>query len=190
MKKTIEAFLTALDLALAPHAKGEKLVLYHIGRSSLVYKYDYPAATNDIDILRPRGTPHLLQFALNAFGRNSAGAKQLGLYLEVVEEGLPPVPAGYEARAEKLGGAWENISVYHLSPHDLAATKLRRYSTKDREDIQILCDLGLLECEQLEFVLEKAFLWNLEKDGDPFRDTAFHNLREVQRYLRGEKREL
>ena len=64
-----------------------------------------------------------------------------------------------------------------------------RFASKDREDIRMLCDLGLLEEDKLEQTLEMAFRYNLPKDGDPFRDYAFEHLRIVQRYLRGEIRE-
>ena len=54
----------------------------------------------------------------------------------------------------------------------------------------MLCDLDLLDPNRLEEILEKAFPYNLEKDGDYFRDDAFESLRVVQRYLRGEITEL
>jgi hypothetical protein len=108
------------------------------------------------------------------------------LYLEVVEQGLPPVPAGYEKRATRAEGPWRVIELYHLDPHDLAATKLRRFAPKDRADVRLLCDRDLLDPDRLEEILEKAFWFTLEKDGDEFRDAAFRSLRTVQRYLRGE----
>ena len=162
------------------------LDIYHIGRSALVWEYDYIVTTADFDILKPRGGEELLDLALSLFGRGTEGAKLLGLYLEVVPEGLPPAPVGYEKRAKRIEGPWAVLRVYHLDPHDLAATKLRRFAAKDREDIRQLCDLGHLEPRRLEEVLEKAFLFVHEKDGDEFRDAAFRNLHVVQQYLNGE----
>jgi hypothetical protein len=185
----IEAFLADLDQALEKQAAGETLKLYNIGRSSLVWQYAYTATTKDFDILRPQGSERLLALALELFGKGTPKADEYGLYLEVVEEALPPVPAGYETRAVPVAGNWKVLRVYHLDPHDLAATKLRRFGAKDREDIRLLCDLGHLDADRLEAILEKAFLWNLDKDGDRFRDDAFAHLRIVQRYLRGEIRE-
>lgn len=49
MKERIEAFLADLDQALATQAQGAKLQLYHIGRSALVWQYDYVATTADIE---------------------------------------------------------------------------------------------------------------------------------------------
>lgn len=186
MKDRILAFLNAIDAALAATAPDGVLEIYHIGRSALVWQYDYLATTYDIDILRPHGGEELLALALSAFGRDTPGARAHGLYLEVVDEALPPVPAGYEKRAHLFEGNWKVLRVFHLEPHDLAATKLRRFAPRDREDIRQLCDLGHLDPKTLEDILEKAFLWSLDKDGDPHRDAAFAHLRVVQRYLLGE----
>jgi hypothetical protein len=72
----------------------------------------------------------------------------------------------------------------------LRPTKLRRFSAGDRADIRLLCDLGRIDAARLENILEKAFIWNMEKDGDEYRDKVFRNLRVVQNYLGGESSEL
>ena len=186
MKDRILAFLSAIDEELAAAAPGATLEVYHIGRSALVWEYDYLATTSDIDILQPRGGQELVDLALKEFGRGTDKAKEYDLYIEVVNPGLPPMPGGYEQRAHQVEGSWKVLKVYHLDPHDLAASKLRRFAAKDRADIRQLCDLGHLDPDRLEQILEKAFPFNLEKDGDEFRDKPFANLRIVQKYLRGE----
>jgi hypothetical protein len=186
VKDRILAFLNAVDAALVAEAAGHTLNVYHIGRSALVWEYDYQATTADIDILQPKGAEKLIDLALELFGRGTDRARQFGLYLDEVKEALPPVPGGYEHRAKQVEGPWTVLRVFHLDPHDLAATKLRRFAPKDRADIRLLCDLGHLDPVQQEEILEKAFPFNLEKDGDEYRDRPFSNLRIVQRYLRGE----
>jgi hypothetical protein len=186
VKDEIARFLTAIDDALAEAAGGRTLDLYHIGRSALVWQYGSAVTTSDVDVLQPRGESDLIALALTLFGKGTEGTTRYGLYLEVVPEGLPPVPAGYNKRARRVDGPWRVLRVFHLDPHDLAATKMRRFATKDREDIRQLCDLGLIDEAQLESTLEKAFWYVHEKDGDEFRDGAFRNLRVVQKYLRGE----
>jgi len=183
------AFLNAIDEALASVASGQTLDLYHIGRSALVWEYDYIETTMDFDILRPKGGEALVEMALKLFGRDSDGAKAHGLYLDVVNEAFPPMPGGYERRSKQVEGQWVVLRVFHLDPHDLAASKLRRFAARDRQDIRQLCDWGHLDPARLEAVLEKAFPFNLEKDGDEFRDAAFRHLRIVQQYLNGEIRE-
>jgi hypothetical protein len=186
MKDRIEAFLEDLDRTLVPRAGGKFLDIYHIGRSALVWEYGYNATTQDIDILKPQGAGELLSLALELFGRGTAKARQHSLYLEVVEEGLPPMPWHYKKRATQVPRPWEVLRVFRLEPHDLVASKLRRFSTRGRDDIRLLCDLGKIDPVRLEQVLEDAYPLNLPKDGDEFRDSAFRNLVIVQRYLRNE----
>jgi hypothetical protein len=186
VKDRIVAFLAAVDDALIASAAGQVLDIYHIGRSALVWEYDYIETTGDIDILRPTGGDVLIELALSLFGRETEGASTHGLYLDVVFEALPPMPGGYKGRAKQVEGSWKVLRVFHLDPHDMAASKLRRFAARDRQDIRQLCDWGHLDPNRLQEILEKAFPYNLEKDGDEFRDAAFRNLRFVQQYLRGE----
>src|SRR3954464_5707659 len=139
MKERMVAFLSDLDEALAAQAGGAGLDVYHIGRSALVWEYDYEATTQDFDILLTQGGEILLELALQLFGRGTRKAKDHGLYLETVNPALPPVPSGYKERAKRVDGLWKVLRVYHLEPHDLAATKLRRFAPKDRADIRLLC---------------------------------------------------
>jgi hypothetical protein len=186
VKDRIRAFLDAIDEALASAANGATLNVYHIGRSALVWEYDYIETTMDIDILRPKGGEALVEVVLSLFGRGTAGAKEHGLYLDVVNEAFPPMPGGYERRAKRVEGSWRVLCVFHLDPHDLAASKLRRFAPRDRQDVRQLCDWGHLDPSRLEEILEKAYPFNLEKDGDEFRDAAFRHLQIVQQYLRGD----
>lgn len=189
MKDRIIAFLSDIDEALKGPANGRMLDIYHIGRSAILWEYDYGETTQDVDIFRPIGGEDLVKQALRLFGRDTAEARKHGLYLEVVEIGLPPAPAGFDRRASLVPEHWTVLRLFHLDPHDLAATKMRRFSPKDRADIRQLCDRGILDPSKLETVLEAAFRFVHEKDGDPYRDDTFANLRLVQKYLRGESTE-
>lgn len=185
MKDRILRFLTDIDAALVPTAGGEHLRLYHIGRSSLAWAYGFTSATVDIDVVHlGQDDSRLMTEALRVFGRGTPKAAEHGFYLERVPEGLPPVPAGFDRRAREVEERWLVIRLFHLEPHDLAATKLKRFSLKDREDVRELCDRGLLDPVVLEARLASAFLFSLPKDGDPYRDAAFEHLRIVQNYLR------
>jgi hypothetical protein len=75
------------------------------------------------------------------------------------------------------------IRLYHLEVHDLTVTKLKRFSLKDQEDIQGICDLGVLDPGTLQERVEAAYWLTHEKDGDPGREAAFASLRVVKRYL-------
>jgi hypothetical protein len=96
MTDLILRFLNDLDAALAPEAGGRRLILYHIGRSALVWQYGFAAATADIDVIHlTTDCSPLLEKALRLYGKETAKAAEYNLYLESVPEGLPPVPAGF-----------------------------------------------------------------------------------------------
>jgi hypothetical protein len=190
MKDRIASFLTDLDTALDAKFKDEVLKIYHVGRSALVWAYDSPSATKDIDMLRPDNDSPLFQEALKLAGQGSSIAQRHGIYLEVVPPGLPPVPRGYRARSTRVDGPWQVLEVYRLDPNDLAATKLKRFSARDREDIQFLCDLDLINRVQLRTSLDEAFYWVTEDIGDRDRDGAYKSLQKVIDYLDGNIDEL
>jgi hypothetical protein len=182
----LQRFLHELDDALKPFAgPGERLNLYQIGRMSLVQHFHLPNTTRDFDVLREHDSP-LLEQALKLFGKDTERARRLGIYLEIVPEGLPPIPAGYRTRCVDVPGPWSVLRLRRPDPYDLAVTKLKRFAAKDREDIQFLCDHGhVSDINKLRQVLDSAFLWVHEKDDDPDRERAFNNLERVREYLEG-----
>lgn len=185
MKDRLLRFLTAIDNALLPHSGGEQLLLYHIGRSALVWKHGFQAATQDVDVVRPREDRHrqLLLEALRLFGRGTPNAREYGLYLEEVCEGLPPVTGGCYKRAIEVEERWQVIRVFHLEDHDLAVTKLKRFSQKDQEDIRLMCDLDLLDSDTLKARVESAYPYRHDKDEDVGREAADANVKIVVNYL-------
>lgn len=188
MNPEILRFFQELDAALIPMANGQRLDLYHIGRSALVWRFQATFSTKDIDVVQLQTPPSqhaLLLKAQELFGRDSAKARELGLYLDPVPDPLPPVPAGFKSRCTEEAGDWQVIRLWQLEVHDLAATKMRIFRPQDRQDLRFLCDLGLLQAAQLRESLEKAWIWSLEKDGDPLRDAAFAHLQIVIDYLEG-----
>lgn len=189
MKDRIIGLLMELDRLLAEFGATEVLDLYHLGRSAVVWQFGSQVTTRDFDVIRPHVSDELIAFVEKSVGKGTDAATRHGTYLEFVNEGWPPVSQGCERRSTLEPGAWTRLRLFELDPHDLAATKLRRFAAHDREDIRFLCDLGKLESDRLREILELAYLLNLEKDGDRFRDDAFEHLEIVQKYLRGEIRE-
>lgn len=185
MKERVVAFFADLDRALAPHAAGRELDVYHIGRSSFWWEYSGRVVTGDVDVVfQPDGPTDLIELATTGFGDGTANAARHGLYLQRVEAAYPPVTASARRRAKPAPGPWTTIRVWYLEPIDLAVTKLTRFAARDRDDIRLLCDLDLIDPDELERRLEVAYYFSLDKDGDPRRDAAFANLRKVQTYLR------
>jgi hypothetical protein len=95
------------------------------------------------------------------------------------------MPQWFRGRCQAVAGPWVVLRLWELEPHDYAATKLKCFRPKDRQDLQFLCDAGLLRIEELRASLASAFAWVHEKDGDADRERAFANLEQVAAYLDG-----
>jgi hypothetical protein len=183
MNESMRRFFQEMDEALIPFANRQRLELYHLGRSALVWRFQATFSTKDIDTVQTR-TP-LEEKAHELFGRDAPTAKELGFYLDLVPDGLPPLPAGYQTRSVEVPGVWQIIRLWKLEANDLAATKLRAFRPQDREDLRFLCDQGILQGAKLRESLEKAWIWSTAKDGNDQRDAAFANLELVIAYLEG-----
>jgi hypothetical protein len=184
----ILSFLKAIDSELVEHAKeGEILDLYLIGRSALIVRFGLNLATKDVDIVHFHGSA-LEDKAVELFGKGTPNAARLGLYLEPVPQGLPPIPGSYCPRSEDIPGDWQILRPKQPQPDHLAVTKLSRFHAKDREDLQILCDSGSLNAENLSNALASAFMW--DEEDDPKRQRADANLKIVIDYLDGKRRQL
>ncbi len=130
--------------------------------------------------------------AIQLLGKDSTLAKTLGLHLDLVPAGLPPLPSGFRQRCEQVPGDWKVLRPWMLEIHDLAVTKLKCFRPKDREDLQILCDRGLLNVIKLRESLEAAFPFRSPKPEDaeddpdtPDWSRAVANLKRVESYLNG-----
>lgn len=192
MNDRILSFLDRLDQVLRPFAKaGEHFDMYHLGRSALVMHYGFPLSTTDIDIVWMRSSG-LEQNAIDLVGKGTALAGVLGLYLDPLPPALPPLPVGFDKRCVLVPGSWKILRVWKLEVHDLAVSKLNCFRPKDREDLQALCDRGLLNAAKLSEALDAAFPWRSPKSEDADDDpdtpgwgTARANLQRVEDYLAG-----
>src|SRR5262249_49245234 len=130
-------FLRAIDAELVGHAKGGKtLDLHLLGRSALILGYGLNLMTKDVDIVYVHDSP-LQTIAEEPSGKAPPAARRFGFYLESVSSGLPPLPAGYQARSVEIEGPWVVIRPKRLEANDLAVTKLKRFHARDREDVRI-----------------------------------------------------
>lgn len=192
MTNRIRSFLDRLDEALAALAKaGERFDMYHLGRSALVLHYGFQLSTDDVDIVGLHES-ELEERAIELFGKESTLAKNLQLYLELVPPAFPPLPRWFRKRADEVPGGWKVIRLWKLEVHDFAVTKLKSFRPKDRQDLQNLCDRGLLNAARLRDSLEAAFscrspkLEDAEDDPDtPDWGKALANFKRVEEYLNG-----
>jgi hypothetical protein len=195
MREQILQFLNAIDAALVSQAaEGQRLDLYVIGKAAVILFYggeQTGAMTSDVDVVQftyPREP--LLDVALNQFGAGTSGAKQHDLYLQSVVIAIPPLPGSFKKRCTQMAGDWKVLRVWQTEANDLAASKLKRYAAKDKDDLRHLCDKGLLQEEKVRQSLENAFLWDTEEGGDPNRERAFANLEKLIAYMKGDSRDL
>jgi len=186
MNELIRRLLIEMDAELSKDASpGEQLDLYHIGRSALIFHYGARGlSTKDVDVVWMRNSP-LEERALALFGKGSKKSAEIGIYLDLVPQSLPPLPHRFRKRCQEVPGAWKVLRLWVLEPNDYAATKLKSFRPQDRQDLQFLCDAGLLSAAELTASLESAFIWTTAKDGAEDRDRAFANLQRVIDYLEG-----
>jgi hypothetical protein len=189
MREKVIQLLAELDQFLVGQVEaGEHFDLYLIGRSSLIVRLDLTVATDDVDIVQI--TPGcaeatLEELAIQQFGEGSANAQRLGLYLERVPQGWPPLPQGFRRRCtEKVPGEWQILRPWLLEYHDFAVTKLKRFSAKDRQDLKILCNYGLVTPEGLMQSLDNAFAFGSGVDEDEGQKCAYENAQVVITYLK------
>jgi hypothetical protein len=110
---------------------------------TMLYGLTRPTADIDVLVVRP-------QIDLNPLaGIGSFLHKKHGLYVQRVTV-LEAYPEDYEERLTELfPGALRRLRLFALDPYDLALTKLRRNSQRDREDVLYLAnavpfDIGTL----------------------------------------------
>ena len=134
------AFLNDLDRSLE-----EPVELHCLGGFVLTMLYGFERPTADVDVLavRPRIDLNLLA------GIGSPLHKKHGVYLQLVTV-LEAYPEDYEERlTEMFPGTFGNLRLFGLDPYDLALTKLRRNSQRDREDVLYLAKAAPLNKETL-----------------------------------------
>lgn len=190
MNDQFRAFFERIDQELLPFAKeGARFDMFLLGRAAMVLTYQFPLATQDIDFVLMRDSD-LESKAIELFGKGTALTKALGLYLDPVPQGLPPLPGGFRHRCQLVPGDWKVLRLWMLEVHDLATTKLKSFRAKDREDLQLLCDQGWLSAAKLRASLQAAFPFaahDVEDDPDtPDWTNALAGFKRVEAYLNGE----
>ena len=138
--KPWDAFFRDLDRSLEGPVE-----LHCLGGFVLTMLYGLVRPTADVDVLAVRPDMDLNQLA----GIGSPLHKRHRIYLQRVSV-LEAYPEDYEERlTEMFPDAFRNLRLFALDPHDLALTKLRRNSQRDREDVLHLAVTAPLDIETL-----------------------------------------
>ena len=155
--KPWNAFLRDLDRGLE-----EPVELHCLGGFVLTMLYGLMRPTADVDVLAVRPRMDLNQLA----GIGSPLHKKHRIHLQLVTV-LEAYPEDYEERlTEMFPGAFRNLRLFALDPHDLALTKLRRNSQRDREDVLYLANAAPLDLETLRarYLAMRPCLGNPERE--------------------------
>lgn len=77
-------------------------------------------------------------------GRGTPLATKLGLYLDIVPNGLPLLPVGPRWHSLELPGASPSLRFEVLDVVDVAVSKLKRFHANDRGDVRAVVELDLV----------------------------------------------
>lgn len=164
--RPLELFLQEIDSVWKP-LHPAKQALHIIGCGALLLQTDYQRGTKDSDILEAADLDAATKTSLLALaGKNTKLHTRHRLFLEVVGQGLPFLaqkPA-WHARPE-LDARLRHFSIYVLDVVDVVVSKLARFHSDDRTDIQAMIARGL--------VAHAALIARFEAAKDIRQDTSY-----------------
>lgn len=146
-----------------------------IGSTALMLQTDYRRGTNDSDILETTELEgdiqeHLLSLA----GAGTASAIRWRLHVQIVGRAIPFLPQQPLWHTVSVPGTAETFRIEVLDVVDVVLSKLKRFHSSDRDDIDAMVGLGLVPHHRL-----------LERFNGAL-DRFFHDARadDVPRYIR------
>jgi hypothetical protein len=143
--KPLERFLREVDGAWRPMHPG-KQPLHIIGCGALLLQTDYQRGTKDGDILEAASLDAVTKASLLALaGKSTELHARHRMYLEVVGLGVPFLahrPIWHPQRT--IDAALHHFTIYALDVVDVVVSKLARFHSDDRADIQAMISSGLV----------------------------------------------
>lgn len=142
--------------------------LHIIGCTALVLQTNYDRGTRDSDVLETHeldaaSKAHLLELA----GPHTVLARRWASYVEVVANGIPFLPRPATWRRLSLRGVTK-FQVEVLDVVDVVVSKLKRFHTNDRADIDAMVERGLVTHESLvQRFRNAADVWADGANGPP-----------------------
>lgn len=151
----IENFFQELDRAWKPMGL-EPIRLPVMGSSAIFLQCEYDRGTKDSDILEIEEIPARKEL-LKLAGKGSAFAAKQRLYLELIKAGLPFLPPRAVFHPlDSLNTRLKNFKIETLDIVDVVVSKLKPFRIQDRDDIQAVIGLGLVEPDRLLERFHKA----------------------------------
>ena len=134
-------FLMAVDASIR---EGQRLEVVVAGAAAMLLGYEQQTFTEDVDFIGIE--TGLLAELSEIAGEGSEIHRTTSYYLDILPPGKFPQEWGWKNRAIPVAvPGLQNIELKVLELHDLVLSKLKRFSGKDREDIELLCYLGDFE---------------------------------------------
>ncbi len=175
-RDSLLAYLGVLDGHLV--AMGRTTSLYLSGGAAVVLAYGSTDRTKDVDAFVAQRNEVLEELQAWA-GRNSAVAKREGYFFEVVPPIYPTAPGMFDRAIPLQGLNLQAIKPFAIELHDIIITKLGRYHSKDRSDIELLTRIPNFSAEKLAalYALARADLKMYWPDKLEATDKRFNLLR-------------
>jgi Nucleotidyltransferase of unknown function (DUF6036) len=164
-------FLTELNEYLA--TSGKSAVLYVSGGAAVVFGYGGSDKTKDVDVISP--APKEVEDLADYAKKGSEVHGRTNLYLEIV---LPihPLASGARDRSKVVPLGLSHLEVRVLSAEDLIITKLQRYTSGDREDVQRLSRDPSFNPERLVELWEDA---RIDSMGEQILETMDERVNDI-----------
>lgn len=116
-----------------------------IGCSALLLRTNYDRGTKDSDVLQTASLDRASREHLLALsGQGTPLAKRWGVYVEIVESGLPFLPHVPKWHPVTIEGMRDAFTVEALDVVDVVVSKLKRFHANDRADVEAMIERGLV----------------------------------------------
>lgn len=143
----IKNFFLELDrMWPQPEANGRRVRLPLIGCGALILQTGYERGTKDSDVFEtPALAAEIKQRLLALAGSGTALHERHSIYIDIVANGLPLLPhVPVWHPVPQINGALEHLELAVLDVVDVVVSKLKRFHSNDRKDIEAMIRLGLV----------------------------------------------
>jgi hypothetical protein len=150
----ISDFLTDVDGRWRP-AIVRSVRLRVIGSAALMLQSEYDRGTKDGDVLETEDLSLEVRDELvKLAGKKSEIVDRWRMYIDFVTPALPFLPAAPEwHEASELNAKLRKFSVVVLDVVDVVVSKLKRFNSFDRQDIEAMVGLNLVPHDRLNRAL-------------------------------------
>ncbi len=145
-RESLLAYLAVLDRHLV--SIGRTTSLYLSGGAAVVLAYGSTEQTKDVDAFVAERNEVLEELQAWA-GRDTSVARREGYFFEVVPPIYPVAPGMFERAIAIEGVSLEAITPFAIELHDIIITKVGRFHSKDRSDIERLTRVPSFRQEHL-----------------------------------------